>query len=82
MEAGDSIMTDNAADATLRGFSSLLGNMSVDRGKHAGGITLEDIVRESMKPLLREWLDKNLPPMIEKLVKRELEKLANKAMDD
>lgn len=77
----DSILTDHAADAALQGFSSLLGNLAVDRGAHPGGITLEDIVRELMKPMLRDWLDQNLPPLIEKLVREELERLAQKAMN-
>lgn len=77
----DSILTDHAANAALQGFSSLLGNVAVDRGAHPGGITLEDIVRELMKPMLRDWLDQNLPPMIEKLVREELERLARKAMN-
>jgi cell pole-organizing protein PopZ len=77
----DSILTDNAANAALKGFSSLAGNVGVDRGTYPGGITLEDIVRDLMKPMLREWLDQNLPPLIEKLVKQELERIANKALD-
>lgn len=77
----DSIMTDQAASATLEGFSSLLGNLAVERGSHPSGITLEDIVRELMRPMLRDWLDQNLPPLIEKLVREELERLAHKAMN-
>lgn len=80
-QSQESILTDHAADATLQGFSSLLGNLAVDRGRHPGGITLEDIVRELMKPMLRDWLDQNLPPLIEKLVREELERLARKAMN-
>jgi cell pole-organizing protein PopZ len=32
--------------------------------------------------MLREWLDSNLPSMIEKLVEKELEKLARQARND
>ncbi|MBL94033.1 MAG: hypothetical protein CFH06_01441 [Alphaproteobacteria bacterium MarineAlpha3_Bin5] len=41
--------------------------------------TLEDMVREMVKPLLREWLDRNLPYMIERLVKKEIDHMINRA---
>ena len=45
-------------------------------------LDIEDIVRELMKPMLREWLDVHLPPLIEKIVQRELRKVARRAMED
>jgi cell pole-organizing protein PopZ len=81
-----SILTDAARAAALTGFSKLTGTMNMDRGTtpHAssGGSSLEDIVRDMLTPMLRTWLDENLPPIIEKLVQKELDKLARKAMDD
>jgi uncharacterized protein len=44
-----------------------------------GGITLEDMVREILKPILSDWLDQNLPYMIERIVKKEIEKMVNRA---
>jgi cell pole-organizing protein PopZ len=32
--------------------------------------------------MLRDWLDRNLPSLIEKVVEKELDKLARKAIDD
>lgn len=46
-----------------------------------GTNTLEDIVREMLRPMLKEWLDTNLPPIVERLVERELEKLGRQAED-
>ena len=42
-------------------------------------ITLESMVREMLKPILREWLDRNLPYLIERLVKKEIDKMINRA---
>jgi hypothetical protein len=42
-------------------------------------VTLEGMVREMMRPLLREWLDRNLPYLIERLVKKEIDKMVNRA---
>lgn len=44
-----------------------------------GIITLEDMVREILRPVLKEWLDENLPYMIERIVKKEIEKMVNRA---
>ena len=40
-------------------------------------MTLEGMVREILKPLLREWLDRNLPYLIERLVKKEIDTMIN-----
>lgn len=32
-----------------------------------------------MKPILKEWLDKNLPYMIERIVRKEIERMVNRA---
>ena len=38
--------------------------------------TLEDLVREMLKPMLKVWLDDNLPPLVERLVRAEIERVA------
>jgi cell pole-organizing protein PopZ len=42
-------------------------------------MTLEGMVREMLKPLLREWLDRNLPYLIERLVKKKIDTMINRA---
>ena len=42
-------------------------------------MTLEGMVRGMLKPLLREWLDRNLPYLIERLVKKEIDTMINRA---
>jgi len=44
-----------------------------------GGLTLEGMVREMLRPVLREWLDRNLPYLIERLVKKEIDHMINRA---
>jgi hypothetical protein len=41
--------------------------------------TIEGMVREMLRPLLQEWLDRNLPYLIERLVKREIDQMVNRA---
>jgi cell pole-organizing protein PopZ len=42
---------------------------------------MEDLVKEILRPLLKEWLDKNLPDLIERLVRQEIEKMAGSVKD-
>ena len=43
-----------------------------------GGKTLEDLAKEMLRPMLKEWLDRNLPPMVERFVEREVVRLTRR----
>jgi cell pole-organizing protein PopZ len=45
-----------------------------------GGPSLEDLVRAEIRPLLQQWLDTNLPPMVERLVRAEIERVVGRAI--
>jgi hypothetical protein len=47
-------------------------------GPSVGGRNLEDIVKEMLRPMLKEWLDKNLPPLVERYVEREIVRLTRR----
>jgi cell pole-organizing protein PopZ len=38
--------------------------------------TLEDVVRETLRPMLKSWLDENLPGVVERMVQAEIERVA------
>jgi hypothetical protein len=38
--------------------------------------TLEDLVKEMLRPMLKSWLDDNLPQMVERIVKAEIERVS------
>ncbi|MBS7699524.1 MULTISPECIES: DUF2497 domain-containing protein [unclassified Chelatococcus] len=38
--------------------------------------TMEDFVREMLRPMLKSWLDENLPSLVERLVRQEIERVA------
>jgi cell pole-organizing protein PopZ len=42
------------------------------------GRTLEDVVRELLRPLLKEWLDENLPAIVEEKVQAEVERISRR----
>ena len=45
----------------------------------SSSVTLEGMVREMLRPILKEWLDRNLPYLIERLVKKEIDLMITRA---
>ncbi|MGA8292069.1 MAG: DUF2497 domain-containing protein, partial [Rhodoplanes sp.] len=41
--------------------------------------TLEDIARDLLRPMLKTWLDDNLPQLVERLVRAEIERISRGA---
>ena len=37
--------------------------------------TLEDVVRETLRPMLKSWLDEHLPSLVERMVEAEIERV-------
>ncbi len=74
------LVGDAAAGAAGASVAALLRTLSRERATatHRGGPTIEDLVREEMRPLLKEWLDLHLPPLVERLVRAEIERLVNR----
>ena len=69
--------------AGAAGTASSLGclgrTLSARTQLHGGGPTLEDIVRAELRPMLKEWLDTQLPPLVERLVRVEIERVVGRA---
>jgi cell pole-organizing protein PopZ len=38
--------------------------------------TLEDLVRDMLRPMLKAWLDDNLPDLVERLVRAEIDRVS------
>lgn len=56
--------------------ASAFGQLSAAIQMPADGRTLEDVVRELLRPLLKDWLDSNLPQIVQATVDREVERIA------
>lgn len=77
------IFTEQAATATLGAFSKLSETVLLERQRAIAGanVTLEDIVKELLQPLLRQWIDQHVPGIVDRLVREELEKLSRQARE-
>jgi uncharacterized protein len=70
------ILSERAVEAT-RGPLEALSRMVV-KPEVAGSDTLEGLVRELLKPMLRDWLDANLPQIVEAMVAREITRITGR----
>lgn len=75
----EAIISKHAETATAKAFSELSQRVNIEKG---GSITVEDVVRYEVRPMLRAWIDKYLPGIVERLVQKELEKISNRFQED
>jgi uncharacterized protein len=66
-----SILSPATAAAVDSAFNALAQTVLVQNAK-----TLEDLVKEMLRPMLQHWLDNNLPTLVERLVRQEIERVA------
>jgi uncharacterized protein len=70
-----------AAAAAASSVGSLVRHLAERSTQvHGGGPTIEDIVREEIRPLLKSWLDANLPAIVERLVRTEIERVVGRVV--
>jgi cell pole-organizing protein PopZ len=80
-DVANRIVSPPTADASADVLSELARAILDQRDIAVGtrDVTLEGLTREMLRPLLKEWLDRNLPYLIERLVKKEIDIMINRA---
>ena len=82
--AGDGLTTESAARSMRDSLAALamIAERTICGGApqivRSGETSLEGLVRDMLRPMLAEWLDRNLPEMVERLVKAEIARIAGK----
>ncbi|HLY87376.1 MAG TPA: DUF2497 domain-containing protein [Acetobacteraceae bacterium] len=76
------LVAPEAAAAAASSVWSLVQTLAAERYSQvrSGGPTIEDLVREEIRPLLKEWLDVHLPPLVERLVRAEIERVVGRVV--
>lgn len=46
----------------------------------AAGRTMEDVVLDALRPMLKDWLDTNLPPLVEAMVAKEISRITGRRL--
>jgi uncharacterized protein len=70
-EGAEGLLSKSTSAAVDSAFNTLAQTVLVQNAR-----TLEDLVREMLRPMLKSWLDDNLPNMVERLVRAEIERVA------
>jgi hypothetical protein len=68
----ENLVSERAASAAASSFGQLSAAIGMPREDR----TLEDVVRELLRPLLQQWLDSNLPGIVQQAVEAEVERIA------
>ena len=85
LELGRERILSSATSGAAAAAFAQLGALPRDRRREGelplGGVdrTLEDIVRDLLRPLLQTWLDENLPRLVERLVREEIARVVGEA---
>jgi cell pole-organizing protein PopZ len=74
------LIAPEAAAAAATSVGALIQTLAHERSTAVtrGGPTIEDLVREEVRPMLKDWLDTHLPPVVERMVRAEIERVINR----
>lgn len=81
----EGLVSAAAASAATANFAQLARSMAQEPSANGNmplgstNRTLEDLIKEMVRPMLKDWLDRNLPQMVEHMVRRELDRMTRKA---
>lgn len=75
---GQGLVSEDAAAASARSLAALSALKEAPPASAHGEGPLEAVVREMLKPMLKDWLDHHLPDMVEELVTREIARITGK----
>lgn len=80
--ADEPALLDEVARESMRGSLAALAMLAEPGAApqivRSGETSLEGMVRDMLRPALAEWLDRNLPPMVERLVAAEIARIVGK----
>ncbi len=71
MAPSSTMLSSSTASAVESAFNALATTVLSNNAR-----TLEDLVKEMLRPMLKSWLDDNLPNLVERIVKAEIERVA------
>jgi uncharacterized protein len=79
LELGEPLLDEEAAD-TSRQKLEALSSIAATAPPQPQVNPLEEMLREMMKPVLKQWLDDNLPRIVDEHVKREISRITGRKL--
>jgi uncharacterized protein len=80
-EAADELLDNGKAQSLAQSFSvlkTLAEPGAAPQIVRSGETSLEGLTRDLLRPMLKEWLDTNLPSLVEAMVAKEIERITKK----
>ncbi|MBT6404007.1 MAG: DUF2497 domain-containing protein [Rhodospirillaceae bacterium] len=72
-------MSDEVEEVSAAAMSGLTAVLAANAAIGDGNQTLEQLVKDVLRPVLKEWLDDNLPEIVDRIVQEEVERIAKRA---
>jgi uncharacterized protein len=80
-ETSEELLDNNKAQSLAQSFSvlkTLAEPGATPQIVRTGETSLEGLTRDLLRPMLKEWLDANLPSLVESMVAKEIERITKK----
>jgi uncharacterized protein len=77
MELGPPLLDEQVADSSRQKLEAL-SSAAASAPPPSQVNPLEDMLREMLKPVLKQWLDENLPRIVDEHVKREISRITGR----
>jgi hypothetical protein len=81
----EELVSDASADAARQSLEALTAAVApaaaaapVAAPPATAGRTMEDVVLDALRPMLKDWLDTNLPPLVEAMVAKEISRITGR----
>ena len=84
--APEELVSEASADAARQSLEALTAAVTpavaaaTVAAPAVGGRTMEDVVLEALRPMLKQWLDTNLPALVEAMVAKEISRITGKRL--
>ncbi|HEV2597578.1 DUF2497 domain-containing protein [Sphingopyxis sp.] len=84
--ANDELVSEASADAARQSLDALTAAVApavaaaTVTAPAVAGRTMEEVVLDALRPMLKEWLDANLPSLVEAMVAKEISRITGKRL--
>lgn len=74
----ETLVSSASADAARQSLEALNAAFAAAPNLSPASRTLDDVVLEALRPMLKQWLDNNLPPIVEAMVAKEIARITGR----
>jgi cell pole-organizing protein PopZ len=81
LQTPDGLIGQHAVNQISNSIGAMVRSVTQERAVAVSrmGTTIEDIVREELRPVLKAWLDTHLPSLVERIVRAEIERVIDRS---